>query len=172
MAEEAPTNDAVAPGSVLAQLRKHRASHQQERHTDLEIPGYGGKLYGRFAPVPWETLRGIAQRADRTLKNNPRRDLVVAADTLLHACQMILATDADGKVTPLHEHSEVGEEEPIRFDLQLATLLGIEGAKTSREIILAIFPDDLAVMSLYVEFVEWQGDADAEADEALFQDGS
>jgi hypothetical protein len=151
------------PHGVLAQLRKRRAALQQERHVDLEVPGYDGLLLTRYHPLPWETLQEINNRAEKTLRSNPRKDLIMAADVLITACECMLYREDRNADTA----KVLGGDSPMRFDKRLAEVMGIEGAVTARQVLFGIFPDDLGITSTYVSLMEWQGEGDVETDDEL-----
>lgn len=151
------------PGSVLAQLRRRREALQQERHIDLEVPGYDGMLLARYRPVAWERLREINERAEKTLRSNPRKDLIASADVLISACECILYREEKGGDTA----KVLGGDSPMRFDKRLAETMGIPEASTARQVLFGIFADDLSVTSTYVELLEWQGEGDVEVDDEL-----
>lgn len=153
----------VAPSSVIAQLRRRRAALQQERHIDLEVPGYDGMLLARYHPVAWERLQEINQRVEKTMRSNPRRELIAAVDVLINACECMLYREARGGNTA----KVLGGDNPMRYDKRLAETMGVEGVATARDVLFGLYPDDLSITSTYVELMEWQGEGETEVDDEL-----
>jgi hypothetical protein len=143
-------------GSVISRLQHLRKEHTEATTKKLELPGYRGELLAEYVPLEWEVVRQLAMRGERG-KRNPQIAPIVAADGLANAVQGFY-----------YRNPETGEESPVtlegepieRFDRRLAKALGIEVTKetTTREIVRAVFPDDLALVAHYGAFSEWQAE--------------
>lgn len=154
------SSEAVAANSPLNRLRQVRESFRGDQHIDLPVPGYQGLLVARYAPVEYEVLRRIGERAERQ-RHNPEAELIAACDTLAHACQGLFYRDDAGNLEAVKHQGD-----PVRFDLGLAAVLDIK-AETVREVIRSTFPDPLSIVSQYTAFSRWQTERDGEADDEL-----
>src|SRR5438093_471439 len=114
------TTTNVAPDSVLAQLRELRTQLQQERHIDVDVPGYQGVLRARYRPLSYERLRAIAERTRKAPGTEAGRELALAAESLIAACEVMLVRQNDGSYEPL-EHGGT----PVRYDEHLAEALAV-----------------------------------------------
>lgn len=150
MTDQAPP----ANGNVssLAWLRQRHEALQAERHLDVAIPGYDGRLVMRCRPVPWAT---IARVQTLMTKDDAEGVGLIAAqkDVLIAACIDVLL---DGQ--PIDPSGE-----PRRFDPALAELLGMGEAKSARSIVSWVFPGDVSIAVTAGEVLEWTSNASAEA---------
>lgn len=153
--------------SGLDELRAQREELIEDTETDLDIPGYGGKLVGRYERLEWETIAEIRRKAIRAAKRNPavEPDVLASSNMLARAC-VGLFKRAEGKLVPLNELDPSLGEDPIRFaDAALAgRALGFE-AMTAREAISAILVHDTAIVLHAQELTQWIGESNAEIDE-------
>jgi hypothetical protein len=149
-------------GSVLDRLRTIRTEFQAETTHDIDVPGYRGRLVARYAPLPWEIVRGLANKAEKG-KRNAHIAVVVASDGLANAIVGFFFRDDDGKLAPVTLHGE-----PVtQYGDALAQALGIIGAETPREIVKAVFPDEYALVAHYGAFSEWQAERDEEDEDGI-----
>jgi hypothetical protein len=158
------------PESHLERFRTLRAERVVEKHTDLEIPGYGGELVCRYNPISWDELKRIGEKVEKM--KHPRRELLGQADTLIAACEQFFVR-VKGELEPLDPDDPVA----IRYDDRLAKALGFDAknsdgsAKTARQIVLETFGlavnPELAVTAQHNELAEWMQGANQEADEEL-----
>lgn len=170
----APTNGAGdASSSVLGQLRSRRRRLGEKTHLDMEIPGYNGLLFARYRRVPWEDLKKITLKAEKS--KSPVKELLGQADVLIVACQEILVRepsreDADEEgLAPIDPDSS--RMEPTRFDRNLARILGFSPDEledlTARKVVFGVFQNDLAVTVQQNEVMEWAASNQEEIDEEL-----
>ncbi len=152
-------NSPAGAATPLDRIKGRLEELRQERHTEIDIPGYGGELVVRYRPVKWEALREIARRVEQS--KSPRRELDGQASTLIDACQEVLIR-VDGKLEPI----DPAEVHPVRFDQRLAALLDFE-AESAREVLYGTFNNDLAVVTVHNELAEWMADADEEVNETF-----
>jgi hypothetical protein len=141
-------------GTLLETLRDKRKAIGQDRRYSLEIPGYDGKLVAQYKVVPWDEMKRLADKLDKS--QSPRKELLAQVDTLLMACVQILARDG-GEDKPLQEvFPEIGDE-PIRFDERLAKVLGFEpdSGSPARSIVFKTFDNDIAITSHHQKVAEW-----------------
>lgn len=151
--------------SVLDGIRRSRAEHAGERHHDIDLPGYGGRVVLRFGPIVWDTVDQIAERSQKARKS-PRREVNAQADFLIAACREVL-------VRVGAELASIADDGPVRFDAGLAEALGLpEGsAASARSVLFEAFAlanaPDIAIAAVAVELQGWMAETDAEIDEIL-----
>jgi hypothetical protein len=165
--ESVPNVQNPAPNSILAQLRERRIAAASTRRHFMDVPGrYSDMLVAEYQPLAYEVLRSIAERADKSLRGNPRRDLLVQADGLAAACVSLHYRHEDGHTEPLTERLlGVGDDDtPLTYDQRLARALELEGGESmnQRAVVLAMFPDPLAIAVAYGELMEWQASGDSD----------
>lgn len=149
-------------GSVLDRLRAIRQETRAQTTHDMEIPGYRGLLVARYAALPWEVVRGLANKQEQG-KRNPNIAPMIAADGLASAVVGFFTREPGAKLEPLTLRGE-----PITyFGDALKEALGIENAETNREITIATFPDEFSLVAHYGEFVEWQTERAGQDDEQI-----
>jgi len=146
-------------GSLLSRIRERRAQLQEERHLDLDIPGYDGMLVARYRPLPWDEVKKIGEKVEKS--KNPRKELYAMADVLVRACDSIWFRDPE-----TNELRPVQSGEPVRYDDRLAEALGFT-ADSARQVLLATFNNDLAVTAHHMEAAEWMQASDVEVNEDL-----
>lgn len=166
------TLNGVAPDSVLTQLRELRTELQQERHIDLDVPGYKGVLRARYRPLSYERLRAITERSQKTTGTAAGKELALAADALVEACEAMLVRQDDGSYEPLEDDGI-----PVRYDHRLASALNIsnpegDGQTEPRMVLYETFgglPNgaDMRVVMHFQQFSEFQGMIESEVDESL-----
>jgi len=138
--------------SALAWLRQRHEALSAERHLDMPVPGYEGRLAIRCRPVPWATIARVQTLMGKDDVEG-RGLLAAQADVLIAACTDVLL---DGR--PIDPSGE-----PRRFDPALAGLLGIADVKSARAIVFWMYPSEVAVAVAAGEVLEWTSSATAEA---------
>jgi hypothetical protein len=135
--------------SHLDWLRARHDVLKADRHHDLEVPGYEGRLVIRCGPIPWPVLakmqRQLADDADG------RGLLVANQDAIIAATREVLFDGA-----PIDPSGE-----PRKLDPALAELLGSD-TKTAREMLTWLFPHELNIATAAGELGAWTQDANAE----------
>jgi hypothetical protein len=159
---------AAEAGSPLDRIKAIREEFQAEHEVALELPGYRGELLGRYKPLPWEMIKAIAHRVER-MRRAPDIEVTVAADGLLNACIGFYYRDTNGNRSPLTLNGVeiTGYNTSLRDALALTDKNGIK-PETAREIVKAMFPDDMALVSHYGALMDWQAERD-ESDEERVQ---
>lgn len=132
--------DVIAPGPELVngtkpnaaeRLRRRYEALQAPQRTEIDVPGYGNDLVGRYM-VPDDHERKASARKLEKIGDEDRLRLA-SIDLLIDCCQELLYRDDEGK---LHSLSEDGS--PVVFDDQLAEMLGFE-AKSQRSVVRKVF---------------------------------
>jgi hypothetical protein len=149
--------------SMLEGLRRAREEIAAEHTVTLPVPGYNGSMRIRYKYVEWVALMKIAEKVEKS--KSPLRVLNAHCDTLIKACDEILAVESDVEV-PMSE--VLGLDEPVRFDGAGATALAEAfgfTANSARDVVRGLFNNDLAVTEQHNEVAEWMKDRNSEVDE-------
>lgn len=147
-------------GSHLDWLRARRTALTGDRTTDMDVPGYHGRLVVRYAPVPWKVVAKMQALTDRPDPDGARL-LNANCDVLIAACREVLYRDDDGELASVDPTGDTRG-----FDPRLAELLGIE-ADTAREVVRGVFPSYTALAIQAGEVFDWTQTADEEADDVI-----
>ena len=166
---EVKINLAPSIRDALVAKREHNAAH---RTTDIDIPGYDGKLFCRYNLLDSKRLNSIGDRVMKTMRENDERALAGALDTLIAACQEFYVR-YEGKEHPLRD--VVGQEEPVRYDSALADFLKFRDelpeTPTARSVVLALFlSNEIAIASHNHQLSRWMMGNEAEVDEEFLGD--
>lgn len=145
----------MAP-SFKDQLIAARTAAQHSTAVDLEIPGYGGRLWGTFRGLDdYTEVREIVTRHER-VTDVATREMYIGADTLVAASVDTFAM-IDGEKHPLG----------VTLGLPLAGYLEMEGAENDRQAVFAVFPSTMSVMTLFTEYDQWLKGAGREVEAHL-----
>jgi hypothetical protein len=159
MADDAPALNGNA--SHLAWLRTRHEALTADRHLDLDIPGYEGRLVVRFGPVPWKAIaktQALANRDDRDGRTLAHANM----DVLIAACREILFRDDGGELIPVDPSGE-----SRRFDAELGALFG-QDFKTAREALRWVYGNNEVAMAVSAgEVLDWTQRMDTETAEEL-----
>jgi hypothetical protein len=133
--------------AVISQLRANRARLLQDKTTTIGLPGWDS-LSARYRRLPWEQVKGLAGLGtdDATV------ELGAAMEVLISACEEVLFD---------------GEGLGLRYEQGLADLIGDEDAKAPAEVVNAVFPDELSLMTHAGDYMAWATRAEQEASETL-----
>lgn len=138
-----------APGEVVHQLTDDQASDPlierlrvryeqvlQDKTADFDIPGFGGLLVARYRKLSGEDMKVIA--ADPDVDGLVAYNVAVLVDAIVE----VFGRDTDGELRPL------SPDHPVRYDAELAAILGIEGTASCSEVLIKLFDGhDLAILS-------------------------
>jgi len=125
----AANGDAPADSSVLAAVRVRAAQLAQESTVELDIPGYGGVLVGRYKAISIARVYGGPGGQLR----NPLSDWGVAADALARALVGLYGRNEAGALEPLFT------DQDARFDDDLAAALHLQPTeRTARAVLVAL----------------------------------
>jgi hypothetical protein len=135
----APPSEALA--SLRERVQARREALQAQQSITLDVPGYNGELRARYRLIDFREARRINERID-TLRDldSATRELYIAADTLVIACEAVL--DAEG-----HEFDPWSPE--------LAHSLGFPDPQTARQAVFAVIFRDHWVIQHAIEFETW-----------------
>jgi hypothetical protein len=157
-----------ADDSIVAFVRQRAAQLHLENTIDIPIPGYDGRLVGRYKAVSLSRVYS-GGKTDGTLRN-PMAEWGIAADALARALITLCQDRQDGSAL---EPLSVGDA-PARYDLDFAHRFGLEPAKpTAREVMRELFgggeQGESRIWSHYLDFQNWlmEGGAQEVAEEAV-----
>lgn len=142
----------AAAESHLDWLRARHSALKADRHLDLEVPGYEGRLVIRCGPIPWPVLAKMQRRM--TDDADGRGLLVANQDAIIAATREVLFDGA-----PIDPSGETRKLDP-----GLADLLG-SGTTTARDLLSWLFPHELNIATAAGELGAWTQDATASTNE-------
>jgi hypothetical protein len=157
-----------AESSVLRAVRNRSRQLQGETTVDLEVPGYGGVLVGRYRAI---SIARVFNGPGGTMRN-PITDWAAGADALATALVELCGRNPDtGDLEPLfHDQS-------ARFDNDLVDALGLTppSERTARAVMVSLFGGsdqergESRIWQHYLEYQAWltQGSASEVADQAV-----
>jgi hypothetical protein len=140
--------DALSAGqSGIDALKKRREGNLKNRTEEFDVPGYDGMLVAKYRILTFDEARAIGDRNKRG-QSSPRFVLNAMVDTLVEACEELMYRRPDGKLVPLDA------EKPVRYDNRLSEWLDL-GADNARQIVFALFSNDVAIMGHHEKVSEW-----------------
>jgi hypothetical protein len=138
--------------SHLDWLRARHDALKADRHYDLEVPGYEGRLVIRCGPIPWPVMAKVQrQMADDA---DGRGLLVANQDAIIAATREVLFDGATLDPTGATR----------KLDPGLAELLG-SGTNTARDLLSWLFPHELNIAAAAGALLTWTQDATANTNE-------
>ena len=140
-----------APGSVLALLRERAAQLRNEQTTDIDIPGYGGLLVGRYRAV--SLSRVYAKSNGQQTPLNP--DIQTASHTLSGALEQLFMRDAPDS----EELHPLFTDITARFDDDLVDTLNLHPeAHTAAAVLVALCGGGpLGETRVWAHYMQYQG---------------
>jgi hypothetical protein len=138
----------VPAGSILASVRARAAQLQAETTTDIPLPGYDGKLVGRYRAVSLPRLYG----RNGQMHNPMGEDWGLGADALATGLEGLYGLDPQGELVPLYASGD-----PARYDDELAQALGVEAEHTARAVLVAVMGGGaLGESRVWAHFMQYQ----------------
>ena len=147
--------------SHLAWLKTRHEALTADRHLDLEVPGYDGRLVLRCGPVPWAAMARVSQALASREDREGRGALAGNMDVLIAACREVLFRDDAGELRPIDPSGTTR-----RIDPDLAVLLGLESG-SARETLRWIFPSEVALAVASGQLLDWTRSMSSEAADEL-----
>jgi hypothetical protein len=149
--EMAALGNGTADSSMLATLRVRAAQLAQDNTAELDMPGYGGVLVGRFRAI---SIARVYGGPGGNQLRNPLGDWQVAADALSRALVGLYGRNEAGELEPLFH------DQAARFDDDLAAALGLEVTEhTARAVLVALCGGaelgQSRVWSLFLNYQSW-----------------
>jgi len=160
-----PAPDLNILPSVLGELRKSRqVIGSGAEPIDIAIPGYQGKLIGRFKWVPVTALAATSASL-RKIKDPTVQQLAAVADTLAATNdEFLVVTDSESEPETLTYQGV-----PVTFQNGegLALALGFPAPRSARECVNAVFNNDYAMVDVAQRVMQWLEDTSREVDESF-----
>jgi hypothetical protein len=152
-----------AAKNLIGQIGEAIEESKRDQHLDLAIPGTNDLLWARYRPFPVAKTEAKTEAMRKAVERGRPVMLAAACDTLADACEQIMVLPREFQGEPGEEGENlipVDDTIPIRFELRLAQLFLkdaelLKRLKTARDIILAIFPTEQAVIAANVEVSTW-----------------
>lgn len=168
--EVAETNGA-GDDSMLDQLRSMHQRIGADRSVDIDIPGYHGKLVGRFRRLDFPEVEKIGRKVQAMRdKHNPLAALYGQCDVLGESLTGFYLRKDPAKreeIEPLSQGFPQLGEGPVLWD-GAAKLVSEDGADipdTVRGCIRRVINNDLAVAPLQAELALWMQTVRSEDEE-------
>lgn len=124
-----------APASIREQLAANRTKLSADKTTIIQLPGWDS-LSTRYARLPWDKVKSLSGlgAGDSTV------EVGAAMQVLIDACEEVLFK---------------GEGLDCKYDEKLSDLVGEPEAKSPPEVLNAVFPDELSLMTHAGEYMAW-----------------
>lgn len=152
MARQKSSSNGNMP-SALDRIRAKREQIASDTTEIFDIPGYDGELCARYRRMEWTEIRRVAERA--TNSRHPQKELHGQADVIAAACvELLIRPDRDNDPEKFERLGEV-DGEPVRFDVNLAQMMGWEGVTRPRDIVRSMFGNDMAVSMHHANLINW-----------------
>lgn len=176
---------AVEQGSLVDRLRtQHAQAREAEKSLDLPIPGWSGMLRVKYAPVEWEKLAELLERASA---KTPAEGLAENLEALGDACAAILVCEKGETRSLADALREQGEDVhgEVKFDQVAVEVLDLKFTdpgsgiprppETRDETILAAFAGavspELAITEHAGKLAAWMMGRNVEASEETLGKG-
>lgn len=166
-------NTAGEVTSLVGRLQELYASSAATSTSDIDLPGYAGELFARYEWLDQKRREVIQTRVMRQTKNENERNQLLAADTLIAACQGVFVRVGEtGEMNVAQVLAKVKGVEWDRsdagFDARLAELLKLPDApEDPRDVLRGVFRNnDIAIGLHAAKLMRWMADTtkDANAD--------
>lgn len=156
-----PSQYVDANSPLKERISERRKVLQNQRTVILDVPGLEGILAAEYRALPWQTIRKNVSKHERQ-RDQGLRELYIAADALIMACENLYEVMSDGTQVPLN----------LTWGHAAASRLGIDVAAdaTVRQVLLAIFEVDSRIVGHYAQVAAWQQGANQEIDKELARD--
>lgn len=156
-----PIEDEVPNSALVDRLRDRHRKIGERKTVTLDVPGFDDPtLAVEYKKLTWGWTKKLGERV--VASRSPRKELLAQADTIINATIEIYVRDGEQLVPArLLANNGQGQDEPVRWDDQLAEILDLEGLpndptkRTARVILLKAFSNDLAVSNHHAELTGW-----------------
>lgn len=162
--EDAEPGTGSEDQSPRGRLRARHRELQNDHTRDIDVPGYGGDLVGRYRVLSPDQIR----EGNRKIEKLPEDERLVvgAIDQIIAACDSLWVRGDNGLEPLLPD-----DPEPARYDKRLAEFFGFE-AERAREVVRQVFTTGgelnvPAVIAHAQEIGVWMQDVSREVDAAF-----
>jgi hypothetical protein len=161
--------------SLFEQVADLREEAKKDHWLDLPIPALDNLVWVRYRPFPAAKTEQKQAELQRISERGGAIMLRASCDTLVDACAqiMVLPPKFDGNIGPKGENLvPIDDEIPVQFEQRLVELFVKNpeeraGIKTARDVVLAMFPTEQAVIAQNVEVSRWMQDVTRKSDSDL-----
>jgi len=171
-----PGSETIAPFSevsIVQQLQAEARELADAKEVDIPVKGYEGTgLTVRYhLPERGKELSDIADKVRREVKDNYTRNINIAVDTMIQLCSGIYVQPNSAPEPVMLDPEDTGE--PVKFDIRLAGILGMEGQVTSaRQIVRKLFGNnDMAIIAHSEKLNRWFQNTKADVSLEMWQLG-
>lgn len=160
------------PENLLEQLAAKREVVARNKETFVPVPGYDREpplLLMRYRLLEGPEINRIGDKIKREVRGAWDRQLMVAVDTLIAACQGVYVDlEGDGKPKPL----TLGGEPILGFNEELAKALKFDGElsdpPTARSVVFGLFAkNDVALSKHAFMLSSWMSDTSIEVSQDM-----
>lgn len=152
--------DEGSGSSALSGLRTKIKQARERRYTDEPVPGLP-QIVVRYGPIAQGKFEEIYKRRKK-VKLGEGRGVMAACDTLIESCLGIYERDEDGELVTDGDLLASPDGRPVTF-----ASLGLADTGRARDEVLALYPDELAIMETFQRVLKFFGviapDSDEEA---------
>lgn len=149
--------------SLLGQIGDAIEESKRDQHLDLAIPGTNDMLWARYRPFPVAKTESKTEEMRRAVERGRPVMLASACDTLVDACEQMYVLPPEFEGNPGDEGENlipIDDTIPVRFEKRLAELFIkdkslVKNLKTAREVVLAMFPTEQAIIAQNVDVSNW-----------------
>lgn len=158
--------------TLLGQVADLREEAKAEHHWDRPIPGYNELFWARYRPFPASKTERKTAELRKIMERGGPVLLQAACDTIIDACDQVMLLPPRFEGDPGAEGENliaIDDEVPIRFEYRLAELIvknkdELNGIKTARDVVKAIFPTEQAIIAQNIEISRWMQDVTRNVD--------
>jgi hypothetical protein len=136
----------------MDELRGIRQQLEGERTTEMDLPGYQGKLVARYGQLDARKIQRSARRIRRNGTQVDEATLLATMDALIESCQGLFYRNDVGELVSL---SGEDSPDPMLYEQRLAEYMGFQ-ANTAREVLLGVFGgNELALLEHSRKLMAW-----------------
>jgi hypothetical protein len=152
--------------TILESIRTKRRELFENRSTYISIPGYEEiGLVAQYHLLDGKELDMIGDKVKRQVKNKVDRGILSAVDVFIAACDGLYLSRDGGTYVPF-DPGRRGT--PLRYEPELGSFIGADGADTARKVVFALFGDnDAAIGNHSMKLNRWFMNTTRDADEEL-----
>lgn len=148
-------------GSLAERAKAAREEASKHRTIVIDVSTYEGVLAMEYRLISWQKVAQIRKLHERQ-RDEGIKELYIACDQLLTACEQAHEVQPDGTLRPLG----------VGWGAQLCQMLGIEGSAelTPRQAMIKIFEIDSRIIGHWAEYLQWQQGEIKEVDREVGSD--
>lgn len=164
--------------SLIDQVADLRTEAKKDHHLDLPIPGTKQLLWARFRPFPSAKTERKSAGYRKAVERGGAIMLNAACDTIIDATDqvMLLKPEYEGDIGLDGDNLiPIDDSIPVGWDMRLADLFirdHVERAqiKKARQVVIAMFPTEQAIIQMNVTVSQWLNDVTRQTDQDFLSD--